>query len=327
MPGPQKDLPRASRSPVLDLVKSKTSAHHETSEPPLVPCRFRHLGGGAGIRGAAPGASACARHARCQRRGHHHRRRRRGDCGRAAARRRRQALCPVRGGGCDRRTLRHRYQDLRRALRSRCPLDLRRRRQSAGEARDPEWARYLSSAARPAHAHRPPLRPRRRDGGFSRDPGTRQYRYRRCRAQGRRRLRPGAAQGSRRMAADRRVRAGSLRLQQGSRGGLHRRLRPRGRARQQRILPPGVRRAAGEARGGAADPTRDAGDGDRILEPHAARSADDERRVPACRRHRHRLDQRSRRRQDQVRTRACPSASSTPSPSSGSAATITWRWS
>ena len=55
-------------------------------------------------------------------------------------------------------------------------------------------------------------------GGFSRRIGAREPRHPRCRArQGRRRLRAGAAEGSRRLAADDRIRARPLRLRQGPR--------------------------------------------------------------------------------------------------------------
>ena len=242
--------------------------HHETFEPPLVPCRFCRLGGGAGIWRAAPSAPAPAPDARAasgsrgRRRG---RRRRRALRPRGGSPPARQALRPVRGGGASRRTLHHRYQHLRRALRSRRPLDLCRRHQSAGAARDPDRARYLSGAARPAHAHRPALRARRRDGGFSRHPGARQYRHRDAAARkGDVACAQALPKDLRRMAPDGRVRAGTLRLRQGS----SRRSPPptspaRASATTTHSAAQGFGTLLAKLCGRTAVSARDAGDGDR----------------------------------------------------------------
>ena len=79
----------------------------------------------------------------------------------------------------------------------------------------PDRARRLSGAARPARAHRPALCARKRDGALARRDRARQQCHCRRRPQGRRRLRAGAAEGSRRVAPDHRVHARPLWLRQG----------------------------------------------------------------------------------------------------------------
>ena len=126
-----------------------------------------------------------------------------------------------------------------------------RRHQSGGEARAADRARSLSGAARPAHAHRPALRARRRDGGFSRRAGARQRRHRGRRArQGRCRMRAGLAQGPRRLAADASSSCSAPTAAARSSRKCPPSTSPRRRARQWCILPPRVGRAAREARAG-----------------------------------------------------------------------------
>ncbi len=140
-------------------------------------------------------------------RGRHRRRRRRRHRRRAPARRRRTALCGDRSDRSYRRPLRHRYQNLRRAVRSRRALDLPARLQSGDQAHAAARHRRLSGAAEPEGAHRPALCARRRARGFPDRPGARHARHRRGGAQSRHSLRAGDAGRSRRLARDDRIRA------------------------------------------------------------------------------------------------------------------------
>ena len=201
-------------------------------------------------------------------------------------------------------------QDVRRAVRSRRPLDLHGRHQSGGEARAADRARPLSGAARPAHAHRPALRARRRDGGFSR--------RRSCAPTAPSRTPPAAAPTS---PARRRCR----------------RISANGGRRIEFVLGPyGAGKDLAEisavdfSRGAERDndafcrqgfgaliaklaagrrAARDAGDADRMVEPHQRVGHDQPRPVRRARRHRHGVDQRAHLRQDQVRARAAQARS------------------
>src|SRR5207244_10175264 len=72
------------------------------------------------------------------------------------------------------------------------------------------------------------------------------------------------------MAADDRIRARALRLQQGTRGRFDRGSLPLGRARQRRVLPPGIWRAAREARGPPPTVAGNAGENHRRSEEHTS---------------------------------------------------------
>ena len=182
---------------------------------------------------AKPAVVLAARYRRrcrgCRRRRRRHRR-----C--APPRRRQGALRADRGGQPRRRPLRHRHQDLRRAVRSRRALDSQFRRQPAGQAGD--GAGHLRGAARADRARRPAQRARLGAGKFSRRAGARASRHCRRRAR-QKRYRGGAraAERPRRLALDRRIRAGALHLRQRSGAGFRRGFFPPAGSRQRRLLP------------------------------------------------------------------------------------------
>ncbi len=168
------------------------------------------------------------------------------------ARRGRQALRAGRGGRHGRRPLHHRQQDLRRAVRSRRPLDLHCRHQSGGEARAADRARS-SIRRRPASACA--------SAGATRAKARwRIFSPRWCAPTAPSRTPPAAAPTS---PARRRCRKDlgdwrpSIEFVLGPYG-CGKDLREVsavdfcrvGRARQRRVLPPGVRRAARQARAG-----------------------------------------------------------------------------
>ena len=166
-----------------------------------------------------------------------------GSAGIAAARRiaaagRRYVL--RRGVRSYRRPLHHRHQDLRRAVRSRRPLDLRARPQSADQADAAPRHRGLSGAAEPENPHRPALCARRRAGGLPVRRGARHPRHQRRGAQGRRAVRAGDAERSRRLARDGRIHARPVRLRQGIGAVLGAGFFARRRAHHGNFLPPGI---------------------------------------------------------------------------------------
>ena len=234
-----------------------------------------------------------------------------------------------RGRRSRRRALHHRHQDLRRAVRSRRALDLFVRHQSGDQGAAQRESRNLSGAAGPAGADRPSQCTRKRAGGFSLERGARQSRDRRRRArQGRRELRAGAAEGSRRVEIDRRFRARSLQLRRRSQRDFVDGLGESGRSRQQRVLPARIRRAAGEPSRQHSGAAVDAGDADRHPgQQRRRRSPHREGYAARPLRDRHGFDRRAVGWQDRLSRRSCPSGSSTRSPDSRWAASITLRWS
>ena len=151
----------------------------------------------------------------------HRRRRSSRNRRRAPDRRRRPKVRADRGGRPYRRPLHHRYADLRRALRPRRPLDSCARFQSASpSSRRDAGIEVYPAPAEPEGADRPSLRARRRARRFSGAASARQPQHRRGGAQGRCRLRAGAAKRSRRLAAGDRIRARPVRLRQGTDAGL-----------------------------------------------------------------------------------------------------------
>ena len=129
-------------------------------------------------------------------------------------------------------------------------------------------------------------------------------RHRRRRAQGRRRHRAGAAEGSRRMALDHRVHAGSVFLRQGRVRDLGRRSRARRRARRAGLLPAGPRRGDREARRRPAGAAVDAGHAHQLGRPRRRRGRDRAGNDRCARRHRHGLDQCAGRRQAALHARS-----------------------
>ena len=204
------------------------------------------------------GTPGTAVHRRCDRRRGSGRDRRR-----APDRGRRPKVRADRSRRSHRRPLHHRHAHVRRALRSRRPLDSRARFQSRDQAHGAARNRSLSGAGEPEGADRPALRARRRAGRFSGAASARQPRHRRRGAQGRRRLRAGAAERPRRLAAGGRIRAGSVRLRQGTGAGVGGGFRQIHRAQHRRVLPPGLRHADRRLRRRDCRQAVDAGDRDR----------------------------------------------------------------
>ncbi len=233
-----------------------------------------------------------------------------GAAGIAAARqdrRRRPAVHRDRSNRPCRRTLHHRHQNLRRAVRSRRPLDSPARLQPGDQAGAAPRHRSLSGAAKPESAHRPALRARGRARGFPHRPGAHQARDQRRCAQGRHPVRAGGAERSRRLARNDRIRARSVQLRQEFDAGVVVRFCQSRRPQCRRVLQARFWRAARRARPGALGSTVDAGDRAsiprRVVAVETAKGT-----IAARRRHRHGVDQCHRVRRPQIQPGSRPSA-------------------